>query len=127
MKNHLLTNLSGGEFKLIQVIREMMISPKFIIMDEPDVFLDFEHLNALKNLINSHNGTLLVITHNRYLLNHCFNKILHLENAELQEFDGTYVDYNFALIGDENRAAGTCGSRYGRDRAQSQNCGTSAE
>jgi len=34
-ENHLLTNLSGGEFKLIQVIREMMISPKFIIMDEP--------------------------------------------------------------------------------------------
>ena len=97
-ENHFLTNLSGGEFKLIQVIREMMISPKFIIMDEPDVFLDFEHLNALKNLINSHKGTLLVITHNRYLLNHCFNKILHLENAELQEFDGTYVDYNFALL-----------------------------
>ena len=94
-ENYLLTNLSGGEFKLIQVIREMMISPKFIILD---VFLDFEHLNALKNLINSHKGTLLVITHNRYLLNHCFNKILHLENAELQEFDGTYVDYNFALL-----------------------------
>lgn len=97
-EDHLLTSLSGGEFKLIQVIREMMISPKFIIMDEPDVFLDFEHLNALKNLINSHKGTLLVITHNRYLLNHCFNKILHLENAELQEFDGTYIDYNFALL-----------------------------
>lgn len=97
-EDHLLTSLSGGEFKLVQVIREMMISPKFIIMDEPDVFLDFEHLNALKNLINSHKGTLLVITHNRYLLNHCFNKILHLENTELQEFDGTYVDYNFALL-----------------------------
>ena len=76
----------------------MMISPKFIIMDEPDVFLDFQHLNALRNLINSHKGTLLVITHNRYLLNHCFNKILHLENMEMQEFDGNYVDYNFALL-----------------------------
>lgn len=39
-ENHLLTNLSGGEFKLVQVIREMMVSPKFVIMDEPDVFLD---------------------------------------------------------------------------------------
>lgn len=97
-ENCLLTNLSGGEFKLIQVIREMMISPKFIIMDEPDVFLDFEHLNALKNLINSHKGTLLVITHNRYLLNHCFDKILHLENTELQEFDGNYIEYNYALL-----------------------------
>ena len=97
-ENCLLANLSGGEFKLIQVIREMMVYPKFIIMDEPDVFLDFEHLNALKDLINSHKGTLLVITHNRYLLNHCFHKILHLENAELQEFDGTYIEYNFALL-----------------------------
>ena len=97
-EDKLLTHLSGGEFKLVQVIREMMISPKFIIMDEPDVFLDFEHLNALKDLINGHKGTLLVITHNRYLLNHCFNKILHLENAEIQEFDGTYADYNLALL-----------------------------
>ena len=60
-EEQLLTSLSGGEFKLVQAIREMMISPKFIIMDEPDVFLDFQHLNALKNLINSHKGTLLVI------------------------------------------------------------------
>ncbi len=97
-ENQSLASLSGGEFKLVQVIREMMISPKFIIMDEPDVFLDFWHLNALRDLINSHKGTLLVITHNRYLLNHCFNKILHLENTEMQEFDGNYVDYNFALL-----------------------------
>jgi len=41
---------------------------------------------------------MLVITHNRYLLNHCFNKILHLENTELQEFNGRYIEYNFALL-----------------------------
>jgi ATP-binding cassette subfamily F protein 3 len=97
-KNLMVTELSGGEFKLIQVIKEMLKSPDLIIMDEPDVFLDFENLNALKNLINSHKGTLLVITHNRYLLNHCFNKIIHLENMELQEFDGRYIDYNLSLL-----------------------------
>lgn len=93
-----ISELSGGEFKLVQVIREMLQNPDLMIMDEPDVFLDFENLNALKHLINSHKGTLLVITHNRYLLNHCFNKILHLENMELQEFDGSYIDYNFSLL-----------------------------
>lgn len=97
-KNLMVTELSGGEFKLIQVIKEMLKSPDLIIMDEPDVFLDFENLNSLRNLINSHKGTLLVITHNRYLLNHCFNKIIHLENMELQEFDGRYVDYNLSLL-----------------------------
>lgn len=93
-----LSSLSGGEWKLIQVIKEMITSPDLLIMDEPDGFLDFEHLNALRDLINTHKGALLVITHNRYLLNHCFDKILHLENTELQEFDGRYIDYNFALL-----------------------------
>lgn len=93
-----ISELSGGEFKLVQVIKEMLSVPDLLIMDEPDVFLDFENLNALKNLINAHKGTLLVITHNRYILTHCFNKILHLENKELQEFDGRYLEYNFSLL-----------------------------
>ena len=97
-KDLMISELSGGEFKLIQVIKEMLNRPDLMIMDEPDVFLDFENLNSLKNLINSHKETILIITHNRYLLNHCFNKILHLENMELQEFDGRYIDYNFALL-----------------------------
>ncbi|MDO5520036.1 MAG: ABC-F family ATP-binding cassette domain-containing protein [bacterium] len=97
-KDLLVSKLSGGEFKLIQVIREMLHAPEVMIMDEPDVFLDFEHVNSLKALINSHKGILLIITHNRYLLNNCFNKIIHLENKELQEFNGRYIDYNFALL-----------------------------
>ncbi len=97
-KDKFLSELSGGEFKLVQVIKEMLNKPDLMIMDEPDVFLDFNNLNALKNLINSHKGTLLIITHNRYLLNHCFDKIIHLENMEIQEFDGRYIDYNFELL-----------------------------
>ncbi|WP_252213699.1 ATP-binding cassette domain-containing protein [Clostridium sp. VAP41] len=97
-KDLMISELSGGEFKLIQVIKAMLNSPDLIIMDEPDVFLDFGNLNSLKNLINSHKGTMLIITHNRYLLNNCFNKILHLENMEIQEFDGSYIDYNFSLL-----------------------------
>lgn len=97
-ENVLVSNLSGGEFKLVQVIKEMITKPSLLIMDEPDVFLDFVHINALRDLINTHKGTLLVITHNRYLLNHCFDKIIHLENTEVQEFDGSYIQYNFSLL-----------------------------
>ncbi|MDR6724490.1 ATP-binding cassette subfamily F protein 3 [Paenibacillus amylolyticus] len=98
LKDLNISSLSGGEFKLIQVMKEMLHRPDLMIMDEPDVFLDFENLNALKKLINSHKGMLLVVTHNRYLLNHCFNKIIHLEDTEIQEFDGRYIDYNFLLL-----------------------------
>ncbi len=93
-----LSQLSGGEYKLLQVMKEMLLQPNLLIMDEPDVFLDFENLNGLCALINEHKGTLLVITHNRYLLNHCFDKILHLENTDIQEFDGSYVEYHYALL-----------------------------
>ncbi|WP_433753944.1 ABC-F family ATP-binding cassette domain-containing protein [Paenibacillus amylolyticus] len=98
LKDLSISAISGGEFKLIQVMKEMLSRPDLMIMDEPDVFLDFENLNALKKLINSHKGMLLVVTHNRYLLNHCFNKIIHLENTEIQEFDGRYIEYNFTLL-----------------------------
>jgi ATP-binding cassette subfamily F protein 3 len=94
----LVSELSGGEYKLIQVIKEMLTNPHLMIMDEPDVFLDFENLNSLKELINSHKGMMLIITHNRFLLDHCFNKIIHLENKELQEFDGRYIEYKLSLL-----------------------------
>lgn len=90
--------ISGGEYKLLQVIRQMLRKPSLLIMDEPDAFLDFGNLKGLKNLINNYQGTLLAVTHNRYLLNHCFDKILHLEDADIQEFEGNFIEYNFALL-----------------------------
>ena len=93
-----LSKLSGGEYKLVQIIRQMLCRPGLLIMDEPDVFLDFENLNGLRELINAYEGTLLVITHNRYILAHCFDHIWHLEGTDLQEFEGNYTEYNFALL-----------------------------
>ena len=54
-----ISKLSGGEYKLLQVMKEMLLLPELLIMDEPDVYLDFENLNALCNLINNHKGTML--------------------------------------------------------------------
>lgn len=98
LENLKMTELSGGECKLIEIIRQMLVKPSLLIMDEPDAFLDFENVNALRDLINAHKGTLLVITHNRYLLNYCFDKVLHLENKELQEFDGNYTAYHYLML-----------------------------
>lgn len=98
IEDQAISSLSGGEFKLVQMMREMMLSTGLLIMDEPDVFLDFDHLIALKNLINAHKGTILTITHNRFLLNHCFNKIVHMEDKDIQEFDGTFTAYNYQLL-----------------------------
>ena len=93
-----LENLSGGELKLVQIIRQMLRRPGLLIMDEPDVFLDFENLNGLRDLINAYKGTLLVVTHSRYLLAHCFDRIWHLENGDLQEFEGSFTEYSYSRL-----------------------------
>ena len=90
--------LSGGELKLVQVIRQMLRRPGLLIMDEPDVFLDFENLNGLRELINEYKGTMLVVTHSRYLLSHCFDRIWHLENGDLQEFEGSFIEYSYTRL-----------------------------
>ena len=93
-----LENLSGGDLKLVQIIRQMLRRPGLLIMDEPDVFLDFENLNGLRDLINAYKGTLLVVTHSRYLLAHCFDRIWHLENGDLQEFEGSFTEYSYSRL-----------------------------
>ena len=97
-ENLALEHLSGGELKLLQVIRQMLRRPGLLIMDEPDVFLDFENLNGLRDLINAYKGTLLVVTHSLYLLAHCFDRIWHLENGDLQEFEGSFNEYSHARL-----------------------------
>ena len=93
-----LEKLSGGELKLVQVIRQMLRRPGLLIMDEPDVFLDFENLNGLRDLINGYSGTLLVVTHSRYLLAHCFNRIWHLENGDLLDYEGSFNEYSCSRL-----------------------------
>ena len=51
-----LTAISGGEYKLLQVIKQMLRKPSLLIMDEPDVFLDFDNLKGLRDLVNSYKG-----------------------------------------------------------------------
>ena len=92
-ENVTLDAISGGEYKLVQVIRQMLRLPELLVMDEPDVFLDYENLLGMRRLINSHSGTMLVATHNRYLLNNCFDKVLQIENTAITEYDGTYMDF----------------------------------
>ena len=93
-----LASLSGGELKLVQIIRQMLRLPGLLSMDEPDVFLDFENLNGLRDLINAYKGSLLVVTHSRYLLAHCFDRIWHLENGDLQEFEGNFTQYSYSRL-----------------------------
>ncbi|MCR4867949.1 MAG: ATP-binding cassette domain-containing protein [Lachnospiraceae bacterium] len=92
------SSLSGGEYKLLFILRNMLLAPQLLIMDEPDVFLDFENLVALVKLINQYDGTLLTITHNRLLLANCFDKVWDIENKSIRQFPGTFAEYNTWML-----------------------------
>ena len=91
-------DLTVAYMQLVEIAKALAKNVKLLIMDEPDVFLDFENIIGLSKLINNYEGTIIAISHNRLLLSQCFNKILHLENKELQEFPGTFSEYNQAML-----------------------------
>ena len=98
LTDSMVSNISGGEYKLLYILRSMLLKPQLLIMDEPDVFLDFENLVSLTRMINDYDGTLLAITHSRILLNCCFDKVLDIENMGLREFPGTFAEYNTWIL-----------------------------
>ncbi len=101
IEDNSMCEISGGEFKLLYIIKSMLLKPQLLIMDEPDVFLDFENLIGLTKLINNYNGALLAVTHSRLLLSQCFDQILHIENRQLQDYSGNFAEYDRWLL--ENR------------------------
>ena len=103
IKDYMIDDVSGGEFKVLQVMRQMLKAPNLLFLDEPDAFLDFGNINALMSLINSYPSALVVVTHNRFLLEHCFNRIMNLENGDLDDYMGTYGEYRCWILREKLR------------------------
>ncbi len=98
LQDNSVQNVSGGEYKLLYIMRSMLLRPQLLIMDEPDVFLDFENIVSLTKMINGYDGTLLTVTHSRLLLSQCFDKVLDIENKGLREFPGTFAEYTSWIL-----------------------------
>ena len=65
----------------------------FLLLDEPTNNLDIASAEVLENALQDFEGTVLVISHDRYFLDRTVNRILTIEEGELVEFYGTYSDY----------------------------------
>ncbi len=96
-------SLSGGERSLVFFARALLSQPDLLILDEPGNHLDYLGLAWLENFLAGYPGTVLIISHNRYLLEKCCTTLFDLENGGLTEFTGTYsnlrtVKFRQALI-----------------------------
>ena len=86
-------SLSGGERSRLQLALLVLSSANFLLLDEPTNNLDIASAEVLENALDDFNGTVLVISHDRYFLDQTVNRIFALENGRISEFSGGYSDY----------------------------------
>lgn len=86
-------NLSGGEKSRLSLAKLICQHPNFLLLDEPTNHLDIASREALEEALTRYDGTLLVATHDRYLLERLVTRLLIFENGEMSVFDGTYSNY----------------------------------
>lgn len=86
-------DLSGGEKGRISLLKLMLSKSNFLLMDEPTNHLDIDSKEILEDAILDYEGTLLVISHDRYFLNRVTNKILELTRDGIKEYVGNYNYY----------------------------------
>jgi ATP-binding cassette subfamily F protein 3 len=94
--------LSGGQKKLVGLARLMMAKPSVLLLDEPDNHLDLAGKMFLERLIINYPGAVVIISHDRYLLDAVVTHIAELEDGKLTTFSG---DYSMFVIDKEEKLA----------------------
>ncbi len=85
--------LSGGERAKIALLKIMLSKPNFLILDEPTNHLDINSREVLEEALLNYDGTLLVVSHDRYFINKLSNKIIYLTHDSAVSIDGNYDTY----------------------------------
>jgi ATP-binding cassette subfamily F protein 3 len=85
--------LSGGQKKLVMLARLSVELPTVLLLDEPDNHLDLEAKQNLERFIAGYPGAVVIVSHDRYLLDEVANRIAELENGRLTLYPGNYTAY----------------------------------
>ncbi len=85
--------LSGGQKKLVAFVRLATEQPDVLLLDEPDNHLDLEAKQALEGFIRDYKGTVITVSHDRYMLDGIATSIVDLEAGKLNFYKGNYTAY----------------------------------
>lgn len=100
------SKLSGGEKKRLQLLKLLVTNPNFLILDEPTNDFDIDTLNVLEDFLEKFSGCLLLVSHDRYFMDHLVDQLFIFEgDGEIREFNGNYTDYRDWLEDEEARKA----------------------
>lgn len=84
---------SGGQKSRIQLAKLLLSKPDILFLDEPTNHLDLEAIDFLQNFLRDYDGSILLISHDRYFLDKVVNKIFLLENKKIEIYKGNYSAY----------------------------------
>jgi len=87
--------LSGGQKKLVGLAKLLITEPKVLLLDEPDNHLDLDRKRLLEQIIRAHKGAVVIVSHDRYLLDLVVDEIVELEDGRLTQYPGDYSQYAF--------------------------------
>ncbi|RLD16046.1 ABC transporter [candidate division KSB1 bacterium] len=85
--------LSGGEKARVSLAKILLSPANFLIMDEPTNHLDLQSKEALEYALKDYDGTLLLISHDRYFLDKLVKRVFELHNGTIRMYEGNYSDY----------------------------------
>lgn len=88
-----ISTLSGGERARVELVKLILKNVNFLILDEPTNHLDIGSREALENALSEYDGTLLMVSHDRYFINSLATRVIRLEHSGAISFDGNYDDY----------------------------------
>ena len=91
--NQPVRELSGGQRKRLALAKAIISNPEFLILDEPTNHLDVEMIEWLEDYLKRSRMTLLMVTHDRYFLDHVCTKIIELDDKQIYSYDGNYDYY----------------------------------
>lgn len=90
----LIKSLSGGEKRRLNLLRVLMEAPNVLILDEPTNDLDISTLQVLENYLDSFEGIVITVSHDRYFLDRTVSRIFAFEgNGRIRQYEGGYSDY----------------------------------
>jgi ATP-binding cassette subfamily F protein uup len=103
--------LSGGEKKRLQLLKLLVTNPNFLILDEPTNDFDIDTLNVLEDFLEKFAGCLLLVSHDRYFMDHLVDQLFVFEgDGQIRLFNGNYTDYR-DWVEEEEAKASTKSSR----------------
>ena len=110
------THLSGGERRRVALCRLLFEAPDLLLLDEPTNHLDLDMRHALTLALQSFQGALIVVSHDRSLLEATTDSFLLIDKGRLNNFDGDLNDYRQWRLAQENAAAAPAASAQSQSR-----------